>query len=80
MNWDSFLTRRWNVVITVAQGLPTFGFVCYGLATPFGGTALTATLSVRNSATPRMPTNGDDHKPGKYPPTANANTGCAGER
>lgn len=33
-----FLNRRWNVIITVVQGVPTFAFVAYGLATPFGGT------------------------------------------
>lgn len=38
MSWDSFLTRRWNVAITVAQGVPTFLFIGFGLLTPFGGT------------------------------------------
>lgn len=38
MTRDHLLTRRWNVIITVAQGLPTFLFVGYGLATPFGDT------------------------------------------
>lgn len=38
MTRDAFLTRRWNNAITVVQGVPTFLFVGYGLATPFGGT------------------------------------------
>lgn len=38
MTRDSFYTRRWNTTITVVQGLPTFLFIGYGLATPFGGT------------------------------------------
>ena len=38
MTRDAFLTRRWNVWITAVQGLPTFLFVAYGLATPFGET------------------------------------------
>lgn len=47
MTWDTFLTRRWNTTITVVQGLPTFLFVAYGLATPFGTTrAGMITLSV----------------------------------
>ena len=38
MTRDTFLTRRWNYTITAVQGLPTFLFIGYGLATPFGGT------------------------------------------
>jgi hypothetical protein len=40
MDRDTLLTRRWNVIITVAQGVPTFAFVGYGLATPFGETQM----------------------------------------
>ena len=35
---NKFLTRRWNYIITLAQGLPTFAFVIYGLMTPLGET------------------------------------------
>ena len=38
MPTDAFLSRRWNYLITVVQGVPTFLFVAYGLATPFGET------------------------------------------
>lgn len=38
MTRDAFLSRRTNYAITLLQGLPTFLFVAYGLATPFGGT------------------------------------------
>lgn len=38
MTWDAFLTRRWNYIITVVQGVPTFAFVAYGLATTVGQT------------------------------------------
>jgi len=38
MNKEKFLTRRWNYIISIVQGLPTFAFVIYGLATPLGGT------------------------------------------
>jgi hypothetical protein len=38
MTQKSFLTRGWNNTISVVQGLPTFLFVAYGLATPLGGT------------------------------------------
>lgn len=38
MTRDTFLTRRWNYTITAFQGLPTLGFVGYGLTTPLGGT------------------------------------------
>ncbi|MEO0600918.1 MAG: hypothetical protein AAF211_05750 [Myxococcota bacterium] len=37
MTKDAFLSRRWNILITLVQGVPTFLFVAYGLATPFGG-------------------------------------------
>lgn len=36
MTRDTFLTRRWNYTITLAQGLPTFLFVGYGLVSPLG--------------------------------------------
>jgi hypothetical protein len=35
---EKFLTRRWNYIITLVQGLPTFAFVIYGLVTPMGET------------------------------------------
>lgn len=38
MTRDAFLTRRWNYIITLAQGLPTFTFVVYGLTSGFGDT------------------------------------------
>ena len=38
MNKDKFLTRRWNYIISLLQGLPTFAFAAYGLATPVGDT------------------------------------------
>lgn len=38
MTKDKFLTRRWNYLITLVQGVPTFAFVVYGLTTPFGQT------------------------------------------
>ena len=38
MTREAFLTRRWNYIITLVQGLPTFAFVGYGLATPYGAT------------------------------------------
>ena len=38
MNKGNFLTRRWNYIISLVQGLPTFIFVIYGLATPLGET------------------------------------------
>ena len=38
MTLDSFLTRKWNVRISLMQGIPTFAFVVFGLATPFGDT------------------------------------------
>lgn len=38
MDKETFLTRRWNYIITLAQGLPTLAFMVYGLATPLGDT------------------------------------------
>ena len=38
MTKEKFLTRRWNYIISLVQGLPTFAFVIYGLATPLGDT------------------------------------------
>jgi hypothetical protein len=38
MNKEKFLTRRWNYIISLVQGLPTFAFMIYGLATPLGET------------------------------------------
>jgi hypothetical protein len=47
MKKEKFLTRRWNYIITLGQGLPTFVFVLYGLAAPFGDTkAGMITLSI----------------------------------
>ena len=47
MNKEKFLARRWNYIITIVQGVPTFAFVIYGLTTPFGQTqAGMITLSV----------------------------------
>ena len=37
MNKEKFLSRRWNYIITLVQGLPTVAFMIYGLATPLGG-------------------------------------------
>jgi len=39
MNKEKILTRRWNYIISLVQGLPTFAFVIYGLATPLGDTS-----------------------------------------
>lgn len=36
MKLESFLTRRWNILISLVQGLPTFGFAVYGLVSPLG--------------------------------------------
>ena len=33
-----FLTRRWNVIITLVQGVPTVLYAIYGLVTPLGDT------------------------------------------
>jgi hypothetical protein len=38
MDRAKFLTRRWNYIISIVQGIPTFAFVIYGLATPLGDT------------------------------------------
>jgi hypothetical protein len=38
MNKENFLTRRWNYIISLVQGMPTFAFIVYGLATPLGET------------------------------------------
>jgi hypothetical protein len=38
MDKAKFLTRRWNYIITLVQGLPTVAFMLYGLVTPLGGT------------------------------------------
>jgi hypothetical protein len=38
MNKDKFLTRRWNTIISLVQGLPTFAFIAYGIFSPLGGT------------------------------------------
>ncbi len=38
MTKDRFLTRRWNYIITLAQGLPTFAFVVYALTSGYAGT------------------------------------------
>jgi hypothetical protein len=31
-----FLTRRWNYIISLVQGVPTFLYAIYGLVTPLG--------------------------------------------
>ena len=38
MNKGKFLTLRWNYIISVVQGLPTFLYVIYGLFAPLGDT------------------------------------------
>ena len=38
MTREKFLTRRWNDIISLVQGLPTFAFAIYGIATPLGET------------------------------------------
>ena len=38
MNKKRFLNRRWNYIISLVQGAPTFAFVIYGLANPIGKT------------------------------------------
>jgi hypothetical protein len=35
---ETFLPRRWNYIISLVQGLPTFSFAIYGIATPLGET------------------------------------------
>lgn len=32
MSKEKFLTRRWNYIISLVQGVPTLAFVVYGLA------------------------------------------------
>lgn len=50
MSKEKFLTRRWNYIITVMQGVPMLAFVIYGLATPLGDTqAGMITLAVLGS-------------------------------
>ena len=47
MTKERLLTRRWNYIITIVQGLPTLAFVIYGLFTPYGSTkAGMITLSI----------------------------------
>ncbi len=47
MTRETFLSRRWNYIITFVQGLPTVAFVIYGLSTPYGDTkAGMITLSI----------------------------------
>jgi hypothetical protein len=38
MTKEIFLTRRWNYIISLLQGTPTFAFAIYGIATPLGET------------------------------------------
>jgi hypothetical protein len=38
MNKEKFLTRRWNYIISLVQGVPTFLFAIYALSTPLGET------------------------------------------
>jgi hypothetical protein len=38
MDKAKFLSRRWNDIITLVQGVPTVAYMIYGLATPLGGT------------------------------------------
>jgi hypothetical protein len=33
---EKFLTRRWNTIISLVQGVPTFLYAIYGLITPLG--------------------------------------------
>jgi hypothetical protein len=35
---ETFLTRRWNTIISLAQGVPTLLYAIYGLVTPLGDT------------------------------------------
>ncbi len=47
MTKEKIFTRRWNYIITIVQGLPTFAFILYGLTSPYGSTkAGMITLSV----------------------------------
>ena len=38
MKREKFLTRRWNYIISLVQGLPTFLYAIYGLSTSLGDT------------------------------------------
>ena len=38
MTKEKFLTLRWNYIISLVQGLPTFAFAIYGISTPLGET------------------------------------------
>jgi hypothetical protein len=38
MTKEKFFTRRWNYLISLIQGAPTFAFAIYGIATPLGET------------------------------------------
>ena len=38
MTKEKFLTLRWNYIISLVQGVPTFAFAIYGIATPLGDT------------------------------------------
>ena len=38
MTKEEFLTRRWNYIISLVQGVPTFLYAIYGLVTPLGDT------------------------------------------
>lgn len=38
MSKEEFLTRRWNYIISLVQGVPTFAFAIYGFSTPLGET------------------------------------------
>jgi hypothetical protein len=35
---EAFLTRRWNYIISLVQGVPTFLYAIYGLVTPLADT------------------------------------------
>ena len=36
MTKEKLLTRRWNDIISLVQGLPTLLYAIYGLSTPLG--------------------------------------------
>ena len=38
MKIEKFLTRRWNYIISLVQGVPTFLYAISGLVTPLGDT------------------------------------------
>jgi hypothetical protein len=38
MKKEDRLTLRWNTIISLVQGLPTFAFAIYGIGTPLGDT------------------------------------------